>query len=83
MTTVALVLLVVAAVLLAGRAVRGPALADRVVALDALVAVVATGIVVGSVHRDDITVLDSAVVLALVGFIGTAVVARLIERRGP
>lgn len=83
MTAVALVLLAAAALALTGRAVRGPRLADRVVAIDALVAVVATGIVVGAVHRDDVTVLESAVVLSLVGFVGTAVVARLIEKRGP
>jgi multisubunit Na+/H+ antiporter MnhF subunit len=83
MTAVALALLVAAALLLVVRSLLGPGLADRVVALDALLSVVATGIIVAAAHRDDATVLDSAVVVALVGFIGTAVVARYIERRGP
>lgn len=83
MTAVALALLVAAALLLVVRSLLGPDLADRVVALDALLSVVATGIIVAAAHRDDPSVLDSAVVVALVGFIGTAVVARYIERRGP
>lgn len=83
MTSVALVILLLAGLALLARAVVGPSTADRVVALDALVAVVVSGIVLGATKRRDLTALDSAVVLSLVGFIGTAVMARFIEKRGP
>ena len=58
----------------------GPALADRVVALD-LIAALAVGVIVtvaaGTGQR---ALLDAAVVIALVGFLGTVAYAWFVEK---
>jgi multicomponent Na+:H+ antiporter subunit F len=64
------------------RLVRGPSLADRVVALDGLVVTIVATIVVDAVRRRSAVFLDVAVVVAFVGFVGTAAAARFIEQRG-
>ena len=64
------------------RVVRGPTLADRIVALDGLLTVAVLGIVLYAVDTGSFFALDAVVVVALVGFVGTSVVARFIERRG-
>ena len=64
------------------RLVRGPSLADRIVALDALLVVIVSGIAVDAARTRDGTYLDVLVVAALLGFVGTVNVARFIERRG-
>lgn len=78
-----------AMVLLAGgagcflvRAVRGPSLADRVVAIDGLVVTLVASILVHSLRIGSARFLDVAVVVAVVGFLGTTAAARFIERRG-
>jgi len=81
-TTVAMAGLVAAGLLCLLRLLRGRSLADRVVALDALLLVVVSGIAVMAVRRDSDTFLNVLVVTALVSFIGTVTVARFIERRG-
>ncbi len=85
MRTVAAIAL--AAVALSGflclvRLVRGPSLADRIVALDALLVVIVSGIAVDAARTGKGTYLEVLVVAALLGFIGTVNVARFIERRG-
>lgn len=80
--TVALALLALAAVLALARLVRRGSLADRIVALDALLVVVVSGIAVDAARTRDGTYLDVLVVAALLGFVGTVTVARFIERRG-
>ena len=75
-------LLVIAAVLCLARLWRGESLADRIVALDTLLVVVVCGIAVDAVRRGSGEFLDVAVVAALLGFTGTSLVARFIERRG-
>lgn len=64
------------------RLVRGPSLADRIVALDALLILIVTGIAVDAARTGEGTYLDVLVVAALLGFVGTVNVARFIERRG-
>jgi multicomponent Na+:H+ antiporter subunit F len=62
------------------RVLRGPSLADRVVALD-LVAYLAMGFLVSyAVLVDEETFIDAALVLGLLAFLGTVAVARYIER---
>ncbi len=82
MIVATLVLLVAAAAGFAVRLVRGPSLADRVVALDGLLTIsvmiiAAYGVLIGSTRFIVVTV-----VVALVAFLGTATFARFIERRG-
>jgi multisubunit Na+/H+ antiporter MnhF subunit len=78
----AFVLLWLAGALLLVRVVVGPSLADRVVALDGLLIVVICGLAVNAARTDSDLFTDVAVVIGLLGFLGTAVAARFIERRG-
>jgi multicomponent Na+:H+ antiporter subunit F len=80
--TAAFALLWLAGALLLVRVVVGPSLADRVVALDGLLIVVICGLAVNAARTDNNLFTDVAVVIGLLGFLGTAVAARFIERRG-
>ena len=85
MTVVSLVAMagiVVAGVFSIIRLVRGPSLADRIVALDALLVVIVSGVAIDAARTGEGTYLDVLVVAALLGFVGTVNVARFIERRG-
>ena len=82
MTTAALVLLWIAGALMLVRVVLGPSLADRVVALDGLLIVVVSGLAVSAARTGNDLFTDVAVVIGLLGFLGTALAARFIERRG-
>ena len=63
------------------RIVRGPTLADRVVALD-LMATLAMGfILIYAVTTAQTILLDIAIVLALIAFLGTVAFAYFIEKR--
>lgn len=74
--------LAAAFVCFAYRLVRGPTLADRVIAIDGMLVVGLSMIVVNAVDTGRGAFLQVAVMLTLVGFIGTAVVARFIEGQG-
>lgn len=81
-TTIVLGMLLVAAVLCVVRLVRGGSLADRIVALDSLLIMIVLGLAVQAARTGEDTYLDVMVVAALLGFTGTALVAKFIERRG-
>ncbi len=74
--------LALAAALFFLRLLRGPSLADRVLALDGLVVCGIATLVVRAVDTGDGAYLPVAVVFTLVGFIGTSVIARFIEGQG-
>lgn len=82
-TAIAFGILSAAAFLCLLRMIRGRSLADRIVALDALLLVVVSGLAVQAAVTGDDTYLDAMVVAALLGFTGTSLVAKLIERQGP
>jgi multisubunit Na+/H+ antiporter MnhF subunit len=82
MTTASLVVLALAAALFAARLYAGPTLADRANAVSGMLTVGAAAIVVRAVDTGDDAFLPVVVVIALVGFVGTAMVARYIEDRG-
>ena len=82
MITVVTVLLSLAALGFVVRVLRGPTLADRIVALDGVLTVAVLGIAAYAVDTGSPFALDAMVVVAFVGFVGTSVVARYIERRG-
>jgi multicomponent Na+:H+ antiporter subunit F len=74
--------LLCAGVLLAfGRLVRGPTLADRVVATDVIGTFTIGIIATYAVAAGDAVLLDVAVVLALILFLGTVAFAHYLERR--
>ena len=82
LSVVALVFLTVAGVLCMVRMLRMGSLADRIVALDSLLLVVASGLAVQAARTGDGVYLNVMVVVALLGFVGTALVSLFIERRG-
>lgn len=64
------------------RLLKGPGLANRVVALE-LVAVTVVGFtLVHAITTDKAAFLDAAIAVALIGFLGIVAVARYLERRG-
>ena len=75
------VLLALGAVLATGRAVRGPRLVDRIVALDAVLLMLAGGMAAESVRDGRGYLVPIVIVVALVAFAGTVLVARFIEWR--
>ena len=81
MIVAAYVGLALAAAFAVYRLVVGPSLADRVISLDLLLVSLMTGIVVDAVHRDDTTLLNLLIVIAIIGFTATVAVTRFMERR--
>jgi multicomponent Na+:H+ antiporter subunit F len=79
---ICLVVLTLSAGLCLVRLVVGPSVPDRIVALDALLYVVVSGIAVGAAATQDGSFLAVLVAVALLGFVGTVTVARFVERRG-
>jgi multicomponent Na+:H+ antiporter subunit F len=79
-TTAALTMLALAAVLAFVRLLRGPTLPDRVVALDLIGALIVCVVVAVAATTGQQEYLDVAIVIALVSFVGTVAYARYIER---
>lgn len=76
-----LAVLSAAIVLAVVRLLRGPSLADRVIALD-LISTLAVGLIAAAtVISGEPLLLRAAVVLALITFLGTVALARYLERR--
>lgn len=65
------------------RLLLGPTLADRVVALDLIAALVVGVIAAWSVHTGEPLLLRTGIVVALVAFLGTVAFAMFLEKRGP
>jgi multisubunit Na+/H+ antiporter MnhF subunit len=76
-------LLALATVAFTFRLCRGPSLADRIVSVDGLLMVGAAAIVVNAVRTGSGAFLPVVIVIALVGFVGTSILARFIEGREP
>ena len=62
------------------RMIRGPANADRIIALDLLSVLVVAMIALYAIYTRQAVFLDVAIAYALVAFLGTAAFARYIER---
>lgn len=82
MITATFLVLVLAAGGFCVRLVIGPSLSDRVVALNGLLIVGMVGIAAEAVRTERGAYVPVLVVLALVGFVGTAMIARFLEGRG-
>jgi multisubunit Na+/H+ antiporter MnhF subunit len=81
--SVATYLVLVAATALFGyRLAVGPSLADRVVGTNGMLLVGMVAIAAHAVFAGTGAFLPVLVVIALVGFVGTAIIARFIEGRG-
>ena len=65
------------------RLVKGPSLPDRIVAMD-LVAVIVVGLIVVLAGSSTVrATLDAAIVIALIGFLGTVAYAIYVEKGDP
>ncbi|BAN04120.1 monovalent cation/H+ antiporter complex subunit F [Ilumatobacter coccineus] len=82
MNTAALVITSLAGLLFIARLLRGPALPDRVISVDGFVSTIVIGVTVASARPGTGVIESTVLVVALGGFVGTAVLARFIERRG-
>lgn len=82
MILVAIVLLAIAAGCFLYRVLRGPSIPDRVVALDGVLSVVVSGIIVAGAQANSDITLATVLVVSLVGFVGTVALGRFVERRG-
>lgn len=79
-TPIALVVLAVALVGAVVRVITGPTLPDRIVAMD-LVGVLVVGLIVVVAASTGVrATLDAAIVIALIGFVGTIAYATYVER---
>lgn len=80
-STVATALMIlIALVLTAVRLVRGPSLADRVMALDLISMLLVAFLVLFAANTGNQAYLDAGLALALVAFLATVAFARFIER---
>jgi multicomponent Na+:H+ antiporter subunit F len=73
---VAGLMLVTAALVTTARVLAGPGTLDRLVGVDTLVAIAMGGLAVWAAHSRDTTVIPAVVALSLVGFLGSASIAR-------
>ncbi len=82
-TQAALVMLALALLLAVVRLVKGPTLPDRIVAMD-LVGVLVVGLIVVLAGSSGVrATLDAAIVIALIGFVGTVAYATYVQRGDP
>lgn len=81
--SVALGVLGLALLLATVRFVRGPSALDRLVSLDAIVAVVMCGLMTHVALTRDSAVVPVVVAVSLVGFLGSSTVARFVRRGRP
>lgn len=77
---VAKFLLVAALAVGSWRLFRGPTLADRVIALDLIAGIVFAFAVIVAIESDESLFLNVAFAIAVVTFLGTVAIARLMER---
>ncbi len=77
----ALLALALSLVLAFVRLVRGPSLMDRVTSLELIASLVAGIVAVYAIGTDDPALIDVAITLALVAFIGAVAFARYAELR--
>lgn len=82
MITAAFIINGVAGLFFIVRLLLGPTVIDRIVALDALLVVVMCGVLLYAADNRTTVGIESVLVIALLGFIGTGVLARYVEQRG-
>ncbi len=82
MTTVAFVLLSLAAGFFMVRLLLGPSIPDRMVALDGVLITIMCGVMVGAADSGSPIGIDTLLVVALLSFVATGAIARYVEQRG-
>lgn len=76
----ALALLLISMVLALIRLIKGPAAADRIVALDLISVLIVAFLAAYSIHAGETSFLDVAIAYALIAFLGTVALARFLMR---
>jgi multisubunit Na+/H+ antiporter MnhF subunit len=82
MITVAFVVLALAAGCFLVRLFLGPTVADRMVALDALLVTIMCGVMVGAADNRSQIGIDTLLVVAMLSFVAPGAIARYVEQRG-
>ncbi|MEL7659294.1 monovalent cation/H+ antiporter complex subunit F [Acetobacterium wieringae] len=84
MTFLEITLLIIAIyiVLVLFRVILGPTIWDRLLGLNTISAKIIMSIVLLALITDQSYLMDAALVYALLGFIGTVLIARFIEKKG-
>lgn len=78
---IAAIVCVVLAIALLYRVIKGPTAADRLLAADAVDLLTAVALVLYSLYTGRTIYMDVALVMALLGFVGTVFTARYLEGR--
>lgn len=78
--TIALAMLVLAMVLNVWRLVRGPGVADRIIALDTLYINTVALLVLLGILRGSTLWFEAAILMALLGFVGTVALCKYVLR---
>ena len=76
----ALAVLLISILLALARLVKGPAAADRIVALDLISILIVAFLAAYSIYAGETSFLDVAIGYALIAFLGTAALARFLMR---
>ena len=76
----ALVVLLISMLLALVRLIKGPAAADRIVALDLISILIVAFLATYSIYAGDTSFLDVAIGYALIAFLGTVALARFLLR---
>lgn len=79
-TWVALVMVSAAIILTAWRLWRGPDIADRIIALDTLTINAIALVLLADLALDTIVYFEAALLLAMMGFVGTVALALFVRR---
>jgi len=78
----ALAVLLISIILALARLVKGPAAADRIVALDLISILIVAFLAAYSIYAGETSFLDVAIGYALIAFLGTVALARFLMRSG-
>ncbi|GEP92398.1 multicomponent Na+:H+ antiporter subunit F [Chitinophaga terrae (ex Kim and Jung 2007)] len=81
LTYVVLPILLLAVLLVAYRFFKGPAIVNRVIALDLLITIGIGIITIYSIQTGQSTFLDDAMILALIAFLGTIAFSYYLEKK--
>jgi len=63
------------------RFLKGPSIADRIISLDLMVTIGLGAIAIYSILTNQVTILDIAMVVALIGFLSTVAFSYYLEKR--
>jgi multisubunit Na+/H+ antiporter MnhF subunit len=79
---IAYLLLVAAATMFMVRLFRGPDVVDRIIALDGVLVSILGAVLIEASRTGSAFAIDTVLVVALLSFVGTGVLARYVEQRG-